>query len=57
MINDPVVYKTEVVRGTNSPNFKFNKQFNFQATTEVTKYEKILKYLNLTTMKTFAVIV
>lgn len=32
---DPVMNKTDVIRGTNNPNFKYSKQFTFQATPEV----------------------
>jgi hypothetical protein len=32
IMNDPTVYKTEVVKGTNAPVFKHQKQFTFQMT-------------------------
>lgn len=31
MLNDPNMYKTEVIKGTSTPNFKFQKQFVFAA--------------------------
>lgn len=33
--NDPQVFKTEIIRGTSTPDFKYNKQFTYQATPQV----------------------
>ena len=38
MIHDPTIYKTETVRGTNLPNFKFQKQFTFMVTAELINF-------------------
>jgi len=38
VFNDPTVYKTEVIRGTHNPEFKFSKQFTFTATDKFLDY-------------------
>ena len=37
IFNDPAVHKTDVIRGTNNPVFKYSKQLTFKATKEVNK--------------------
>ena len=37
MLNDPTVYKTEVLKGTNTGDFKFTRQFTYFVTPQVNK--------------------
>jgi hypothetical protein len=34
-MSDATLYKTDVIKGTNAPNFKHQKQFTFQLTPEL----------------------
>lgn len=38
VFSDPTIYKTEVIRGTNNPQFKYKKQFTFQCTPRFLDY-------------------
>ena len=35
IFDDPTIHKTEVIKGTNNPEFKFSKQLTYKATAQV----------------------
>ena len=44
MFDDPAVYKTEVIKGTNTGDFKFTRQFTYLVTPKVIFYYKALNF-------------